>query len=460
MSNSAELSLHRLTKEAFDVKGKKIHFVGAGGVGMCSLVRLSRHLGALVTGSDRELNENLSALAVEGVRVFVGHKKEYVKGAELVVRSFAVNDDVPEIVYARENRIPCITRAEFLGFLNLLYKDRIAVAGTHGKSTTVAMLEHIFSNADIKPTVLSGAKLGCGTPTLIGDRSLMLYEACEYRDAFLYTHPTVSVITNVEMDHPDYFKNIDEVKSSFVKFANSAADITVLNADDYETDSMRSRISTRTVTFGCHDTADYRYTVTGFKRGAYHFEMHNRGYNIGEFVLSIPGVFNVSNAACAIAVACEYGVETEIIRASIASFRGIPRRLEFIGRYKGVPVIYDYAHHPTEIAKTLTAIRELGFTSVTAVFKPHTYSRTKALWWELVTSLCLADRIILTDIYPAREMPIPEITSQRLAASIGEGAVYSSDGDVVEHLSNQDGVIVLLGAGDMNSIIKEMKLDK
>lgn len=457
MSKRGKISFPQL-EESKGAKPPKIHFVGAGGAGMCSLVRISAHLGAECTGSDREVGENLTALANEGIKIILGHRGENVSGAELVVSSLAISDDNPELVAARENGIPCVTRPEFLGYLNLLYRERVAVAGTHGKSTTVAMLDAILVRAGKDPTVLSGARLIDGVPTRIGGRNLMLYEACEYKDAFLYTNPTAVIVTNVEMDHPDYFLETDHLKRSFIKFCNSATSFVLLNQDDPQSESVLGKISPRCVTFGSSESSVYRYSLVGFCDGKYKFKMYCRGASMGEFSLPTLGVFNVSNAVAAIACATELGVDTDHTRAALAEFYGISRRLEYIGRFESCHVFYDYAHHPTEINCGITALKSEFANELTVVFKPHTFTRTRALWDDFVGALRGADCVILTDIYPAREDPIPHVTAERLAEDIGETAVYSKDCDVVRHLSGSTGVIAVMGAGDVTEILSTLNL--
>jgi UDP-N-acetylmuramate--alanine ligase len=279
-------------------------------------------------------------------------------------------------------------------------------------------------------------------------------------DAFLHTHPTVAMITNIEMDHPDYFKSIDTLKESFLRFINSSTELAVVNLDDKHTASIIGKIRSRTVTYGAFDGADYTFRIVGFDNSQYRFSVSTSQGKLGDFSLKLPGVFNISNATCAIATACELGVSIPVIKDAISSFQGIKRRLEYLGSLHGFPVLYDYAHHPTEIASSILAIKERYNMPITVLFKPHTYSRTAALWEDFVSALSLADRVILTDIYPAREEPIPEITSERLALAIGDKAEYLTEDKAVEALNVNGGAVVLMGAGNLNKIVKNLVLIK
>lgn len=441
-------SLQNLSKN-----GSSVHFVGIGGVSMYSLARLALNRGAVVSGSDREENERTGLLSEIDIPVFIGHSKEHVKGKSLVVYSHAISDDNPELLEARERGIPTANRAEFLGALMLSYKNRIGVSGTHGKSTTVAMLDSIFSYAMVNPTVLSGADLPSGDSIKIGSDALLIYEACEYRDSFLKFSPSVAIGLNLELDHTDYFADINAIKESFVKSLSRARDFALISGDDKNLRDISAKIKTRVVTFGRNEGNTYRYFVSSFDDSGFDFTLSKYGSKIGSFRLNIPGVFNIHNATAAIVTALEYGIDVEHAIKAINDFRGIPRRLEFLGEFMGRPIYYDYAHHPTEIRASISALKMICKTAVTVIFKPHTYTRTQSLWDETCQALSLADHLILTDIYPAREKPIFGITSENLALAVGDTAVYCSDDNAVDFaLKNTKGAIVLMGAGDLGKI--------
>ena len=432
----------------------KIHFIGAFGVSMRSLVKITLTYPASVSVSDvRRDDECISELESLGAKVYVGHHPETVESASLIVYSHAIHDDDPELSLAKALGIPTVSRADYLGMLMLDYKERIGISGTHGKSTTTAMLDRIFSFAMKNPTVLSGAKLSSGDTMRRGGQDVLIYEACEYKDSFLRFSPTVAVALNLELDHTDYFKDIFELRESFRRALSHASSVAIVNYDDENLQKILRGIKTNVVTFGQRVLADYRYVITSFLPIGYEFDVIHGGRVIGSFVLNAPGIFNVANATAAIVTALELGIDIAPIREAIATFPGIARRLEYIGEYHQRPVYYDYAHHPTEIAATINAVRILTHERVTVVFKPHTYSRTKGLWEDFKHSLMLADHVVLGDIYPAREAPIADITSERLAREIGDNAIYCSDEDAAyQVLNNTAGAIIIMGAADMEYI--------
>lgn len=438
-------------------KGATVHFIGIGGVSMYSLARLAMLGGAEVSGSDREDSYRTRELALLGARISIGHSAENVRDADLVVFSHAISTDNPELCEAARLNIPTASRAEYLGAMMLGYNSRIGISGSHGKSTTVAMLDSIFTHAGCNPTVLSGSDLPIGTPVRLGSKGVMIYEACEYKDSFLRFSPTISVGLNLELDHTDYFDGIDALKASFAKALGRADQFALVNGDDANLKRIIGKLKTRVVTFGSSENNDYRYSITAFREIGFEFTLSRFGSVIGSFELNIPGVFNLHNATAAIALALEYGIDADIIAEAIRSYRGIAGRLEYIGSRFGRPVYYDYAHHPTEILASINALKSITREPLTVVFKPHTFSRTKALWQEFCEALSQADHLILTDIYPAREQPIEGVNSARLAADIGYGAKYCPDTEVIStvDLSTQ-GTIVLMGAGNLDNIKKDI----
>lgn len=451
-NKGAELSYIEILKIAKD-KSKNVHFVGIGGVSMYSLARLTMLLGATVSGSDRAENSRTLDLSMLGADIYIGHRAENAYGATLLVFSHAIPNDNPEILYAESNGIPTVSRAEYLGALMLEYRDRIGVSGSHGKSTTVAILDGIFGLAKANPTTLCGADLPSGSPINPGSSDVMIYESCEYKDSFLRFSPTVSVGLNLELDHTDYFPDIDALKASFAKALDRAELFSLINGDDENLREIKDKINCPIITFGSRENNDYRYFITSFSDEGFEFSLSHRGEEMGVFRLNIPGAFNVHNATAAIAVALEFGIDKEIIAEAIKNYHGISGRLEYIGSRYGRPVYYDYAHHPTEISASINALKLLTEAPLTVVFKPHTFSRTKALWQDFCSSLSLADFPVITDIYPAREKPISGITSSRLAKDIGGSAIYCHDDEITKIIDRQtEGAIVLMGAGDFEKI--------
>ncbi|MBQ7386693.1 MAG: UDP-N-acetylmuramate--L-alanine ligase [Clostridia bacterium] len=435
-------------------QGARVHFIGAFGVSMRSLIKLTVGYNVAVSASDRTEDKACFAeLKSLGVDIHIGHDATLVDGASLVVYSHAIHEDNPELARTRELAIPAVTRADYLGLLMKDYSNRIGVSGTHGKSTTTAMLDAIFTAAKTRPTVLSGSELPHGDTMREGERGVMIYEACEYKDSFLRFSPSIAIALNLELDHTDYFKDIFELRESFRRAMSHASSFALVNYDDENLNKIIPEIKTKVVTFGQRVLADYRYVITSFLPIGYEFDILKHGNKLDSFVLNAPGIYNVTNATAAIVTAIEFGIDIETIKRAVASFSGIPRRLEYIGDYHQRPVYYDYAHHPTEIAAVINAVRILTHESVTVVFKPHTYSRTKGLWEEFKHAFMLADHVILNDIYPAREAPIADITSERLAMEIGDTAIYCSDAECEYHVYNDtSGAIIIMGAGDMEYI--------
>ena len=431
----------------------KVHFVGIAPDSMYSLARLAMLGGAKISGSDREESGRTRELSRLGADVKIGHRKENVAGASVVIYTHAIPEGNCELKEARKLQIPTISRAEYMGALMLGYTNRIGISGSHGKSTTVAMLDLILSRAGCDPTVLSGAELPIGEPLKVGSKNLMIYESCEYKDSFLKFAPTVSVGLNLELDHTDYFENIGAMRDSFKKALGKATKFSVVNGDDVNFRPMIASLPTEVVTFGSGERNKYQYSVTSFRERGCAFVIKKFGERIGEFELNIPGAFNVENAVAAIVTALEYGIDVDTVSSAIASYRGIPRRMEYVGLRYGRRVFYDYAHHPTEMRATINALKMLTGDVVTVIFKPHTYSRTKSLWEEFRMALSLADYVILTEIYPAREEAIPGIDSRKMAIEVGERAVFLSDDDIIPYLDEKThGAIIIMGAGELEHI--------
>lgn len=425
---------------------------------MYSLARLCLERGMRVSGYDRERGKYCESLLERGVKLSFEPDFATAATATLVVYSLAIDVLDSEFVYAGSLGIPRVSRADFLSYLMADYESSIAVSGAHGKSTVTAMLHEIFSVAGKEPSSLLGAELPSGEPFSLGGRELFIYESCEYRDSFLCMRPSAAVITNIEHDHPDYFKDEEAVVKSFLECINGAQDIAVLPIDDKNIRSILDRVTVPYLTYGISTLSDYRYTIDAFLEEGSRFTVYHENTS-HSYEIRLIGSYNVANAVCAVATALEYGIPSEKIKEALFGFKAPSRRLERIGEYRGRRVFYDYAHHPTEISAAIGALRTWGARAVTVVFKPHTYTRTKAFWDSFVLSLSLADSVILTDIYAAREEPIFDITSERLAAEIGERAVSIADGEILSALDKTEGDIILMGAGEIGNI-KRLVLGK
>ena len=440
-------------KKILSSKSARVHFVGVGGVSMYSLARMALRFGVGVSGSDRVVSGRTKDLSLRGAKIFIGHDGSNVNGASLVVYTHAVSEDNSELIAAANLGIPVVSRAALLGALMLEYKCRIGISGTHGKSTTVSMLDGIFAVGLLQPTTLSGAELQNGEPIRVGRNNHLIYEACEYKDSFLSFSPSVAVALNMELDHTDYFPDIKAMRKSYIKALSRAEDFALINYDDENLLEILPNIKCKTVTFGQNERADWRYLITGFLDSGTEITLYHFGKRELKVRLSLQGVHNAQNAAAAATVALMLGVPKEIVCSALESFRGVPRRLELVGTRQGRRVYYDYAHHPTEIAAGINTLRLSAKDEITVIFKPHTYSRTEALWADFSAALALADHIVLTDIYPAREKPIPGVSSKRLAQDIGDRAVFSSDYDVCSIVDNETaGTIIVMGAGGTEKI--------
>ncbi len=431
-------------------KETHIHFSGVGGVGMTALLCLSRELGYPVSGSDIKLNDYINKLRKKGIRISVPHAACNVFGAGLLVYSLALDENNPELRFAEAAGIPTVSRAELLGVLMLGYKRRIGISGTHGKSTSVGMLSDIFSGADLSPTVLIGADVqGMELPFLSGGMDNIIYEACEYKDSFLKFHPTCSLITNIELDHVDYFSDISDVESSFVKSVKTA-DLAVVFSDSEPCRNVIKRISSPTVSFGFSPDADYRIEELSESRGRYSFKMRHGGMLSSEISLKVHGMFNVKNAAGAYAVGAESGIPPEKCAAVLSEFSGLRRRLELLGECNGTAVYYDYAHHPTEIRETVHALKQMHG-DVTVIFRPHTYSRTEVLFDGFGEALGMARRIYLLEIDAVREAGRADIGSLSLAERIGSKASLIDPWEMAKKVEKCDtGALVLMGAAEMD----------
>ena len=427
----------------------RIFFLGIGGAGQSTLAGLLRARGYVVSGSDRERTEITDALSRSGINVFIGHSRDNFRGQDMLVYTLAADADTPELTFAKECGILAVSRAELLGAVMSFYKEPIGISGAHGKSTTTAILSHIFKRSGRAYTTVSGAPLLDSPPLYVGGEDYLIYEACEYRDSFLHFTPSTQLITSAELDHADYFKSIEQLRRSYRLSCDGAKSV-VLNIDDEYLRDISGELGA--ITYGQHKNADFRYEISRADATGSDFTVFYGGVPYGEFHISKIGSHNVSNATAAIAISYIYNIKEEIVKKSLCEFTGIPRRMERLGSFAGRPIIYDYAHHPSEIEATLSTLREF-YNEITVVFAPHTYSRTASLWSDFIRVLRLPDHTVLLPIYPAREAKIDGITSPRLAYEIGQGACSLDELSVMPYVRDRtDGAIVLMGAGDLNIV--------
>lgn len=457
----------------FDInrdKGLKVHFIGIGGISMSGLAETLLHYGYDVSGSDSKGSKIIDKLMEKGARVSIGHKAENVEGAGLVVYTAAVKQDNPEIIRARELNIPIVDRAEFLGQIMKQYKYAVAVAGTHGKTTTTSLISIIFKNANLDPTVMVGGELDAiGGNVRPGNSPYFVGEACEYVESFLKMYPYIGIILNVDADHLDYYSGIEHIISAFTKFASLVPEDghLIVCADNENAMRSSSGAKCNMITFGIDSDATWTAKNISYdEEGCARFEAYRDGSPFGKFKLNIPGRHNIYNALCSIACAEIFNIGRDVIYDSFLEFYGTHRRFEKKGEFNGVTVIDDYAHHPTEIKATLAAAKNYPHKKLWCIFQPHTYSRTIKLLKEFSTAFSDADKLILTDIYAAREKDTGEISSRILCDRVRENGVnaeyISSFEDITDYIrknASPKDVVITMGAGDVYKV-GDMLLEK
>ncbi|MBR5601788.1 MAG: UDP-N-acetylmuramate--L-alanine ligase [Clostridia bacterium] len=447
---------------------KHIHFIGVGGVMMSSLALITRQRGYRVSGTDRTCTAVTESLEAAGIEVKYEHSQEAALGADMLVYTVAISPDNPEYAYAKAEGIPCISRADYLGYIMMGYTRRVGIAGMHGKSTCTSMCAQVFVDAGVDPTVLSGATTAClGGAYRIGGRENFIFEACEYMDSFLDFNPSIAVILNVEMEHVDYFGSMEQIRESFGKYAalTGESGFAVVNGDDPEVMASVEHYAGGVVMFGIeNEYATFRAVNLSYESGYPAFDILLEGEHFSHVQLTVPGKHNVYNALAAAASAHLCGICAEDIAKGLYAFGGAGRRMEYKGRLNGAPVYDDYGHHPTEVAATLQGMAQMGFERVFCVFQPHTYSRTAQLCDQFVKAFADADRVILVDIYAAREKESRGISSAKLASKIGSHARYIPENEKIakvlaEEVTERDAVVIM-GAGDVYRLFDCLPLEK
>ncbi len=402
-------------------KIQHIHFVGIGGIGMSGIAEVLANLGYRVSGSDTKESPTTERLQGLGITVHIGHDANHITGAQVVVISSAVKGDNPEVVSAHLQKIPVIPRGEMLAEL-MRMKYGIAVAGSHGKTTTTSMVAQILSQGGLDPTIVIGGKLGTiGSNAKLGKGPYLVAEADESDGSFLLLNPSLAIITNIDREHLDHYKDLAEIEAAFEVFGNKVPfyGSVFLCMDDANAAAIRPRLKRQVHTYGTNPQVDIRAREIRQEGFRTHFKVTAFGQDLGAFSLGVPGHHMVLNALAALGVALELGVDREILRAALASFTGAERRFTKKGEREGVLVVDDYGHHPTEIAATLAGARA-GFPDrrIVAAFQPHRYTRTKALLEEFGRCFFEADVVVVTDIYAASEPPIPGITGETVVEAL------------------------------------------
>ena len=395
-------------------KVRNIHFVGIGGIGMSGIAELLHNLGYRVSGSDLSESKITKRLQEMGIRISLGHRAENVGDAEVVVFSSAVPPTNPELEEAESRKIPAIPRAEMLNELMRL-KTGIAISGTHGKTSTTSMVAEIFAAADLDPTYVIGGKLNSiDSNARLGKGEYLIFEACEAFGSFLYFSPIILTVLNIDEDHLEYYETMDALRGAFLQFINKIPfyGVAILNNDDANIQDLMSRVKKRVLTFGIDTESDYMAEAIEFDGWRSSFDFIRKGKKLGRISLNVPGRHNVSNALAAAAIATELEIPLEVINKALSCFVNADRRFQIKGSAAGVTVVDDYAHHPAEVAATLKAAQGNKEGRVIAVFQPHLFSRTLALYKDFATALETADEVVLAPIYPAREKPLPGVSSQ------------------------------------------------
>ncbi|HUU29245.1 MAG TPA: UDP-N-acetylmuramate--L-alanine ligase [archaeon] len=443
-------------------KVKKIHMVGIGGSGMCGIAEILLDEGYQVAGSDLISTPTTDRLARLGAKIMIGHRAENLAQADVVVISSAVREENVEVQAARAGHIPVIRRAEMLAEL-MRMKYGIAVAGTHGKTTTTSMIGIVLEGAGLDPTVVVGGRLrALGGHAKKGESELFVAEADEFDRSFLRLAPSIAVITNIDADHLDYYKGLDEIKEAFIEFANKVPfyGTVVACMDDSPLVSIFPRIERRFFTYGESAQADLQMTEISHREGSTGSQISLYGKPLGQLRLQVPGEHNIKNALAAIAVGTELGIPFEKIAESLAAFKGVHRRMEIKGEAQGRMIVDDYAHHPTEIKATLEGIKKGWQRRIVAVFQPHLYSRTRTLSSQFGSSFMQSDILVVTDIYGSREQPVPGVSGELVAEAARKHGhrrvIYHPDKETLAEplfeLSQPGDILLTLGAGDIYKV--------
>lgn len=448
---------------------KRIHFIGIGGSGMCPLAEILHSEGFELSGSDCAEGDTLQRIKDYGIPIYMGHKAENINGAELVVYTAAVKKDNPELVAAKEQGIPCIERSIMLGIVTRRYNKSIAVSGTHGKTTTTAMLSQVLIASGFDPSAIIGGKLPfIGGNGYVGQSDIIVCEACEYVDTFLELTPYISIILNVDADHLDYFGTLDNIKKSFNKFAKQTTGLLVINGDDENVLDSVKDVELQKISFGFDSKNDYYAENLRVTKGAYEkFDLMHEGEKLCEIELIVPGKHNIYNALACASTAHFLGATPKEISENLHKFLGVHRRFEILGHPQGITVADDFAHHPTELTATLTAAKNMGFKKVWAVFQPHTYSRTAMLLDDFAKALSIPDVAIISEILAVRETNTYDIYNTDLGKKVENSVCIDTFEDITKYICEnaQEGDLVLtMGGGNVymcaNMILKALSKEE
>jgi len=450
-------------------KVKKIHMVGIGGIGMSGIAEVLLNLGYKVSGSDIKESKITQRLTKLGAKIKYKHNKNNVEDADVLVISTAIKNDNPEVIAAKEKKISVIPRAEMLAEL-MRMKYGEAIAGANGKTNTKSLIENILTNAGLDPTVVIGGKLNVfGSNAKLGKGDLLIAEADESDGSFLKLSPTIAVVTNINLEHLDFYKNLDEIKESFINFINKIPfyGLSILCHDDENIRDLIPKIEKRFITYGLSNNSNLKAINISVRGMEMSFNVIWNGKNLGKINLKLPGIHNINNALASICVGIEFDLDFKLIKEGLENFSGVERRFQIKGSGKRVLFIDDYAHHPTEIKATLEAVRQLKEGKIHAIFQPHRYTRTKYLFSKFLTSFNHADHLILTDIYPAGEKKIKGINAEKLYQGIKDMGhknvkYIAKKEDIPDFLSEKlkpGDMVITLGAGNIYEIGEKLLKD-
>lgn len=441
---------------------KRIHFIGIGGAGMCPLAEILHKKGYQLSGSDNNESDTLARIRALGIPVVLGQKPENIGDAEMVVYTAALLPDNPELVAAKEMGVPTFERAKLFGAVTRKFGNCIGVCGTHGKTTTTSMITQMLLGAGIDTSAVIGGKLPLiGANGRTGTADMLVCEACEYKNTFLELSPSVAVILNIDADHLEFFKTMENLAAAFTSFASMATDCVIYNGDDEKTvRAVAASTAKNKITFGLAKTNDWYAENVELLRGAFPaFDLMYRGEKRGSVKLNVPGQHNVLNALAAVAAADHAGADLNAALKALGEFGGAGRRFEILGEFNGITVADDYAHHPAELRVTLEAAKKMEFERVWAVFQPFTFSRTYMLLEDFAEVLQIADKVVLTEIMGSREVNTWDIHTTQLAEKI-PGCVWFPTFDTIaqylyENLKPGD-LVITLGCGDVYKIAKKL----
>lgn len=445
------MKLQRQADNAF-LNAKHIHLIGIGGSGMCPMAELLLSRGYKITGSDRSENANVMRLRELGVVVYNEHKAENINGADLIAYSAAVPKSNPEMIAASNNGIPKMERSELLGAITRCYDNVIGVSGTHGKTSVSSMITQILLINKQNPNAVIGGKLPMvNSSCVVGDSETLVCESCEFVNSFLEFSPDITILLNIDDDHMDYFKTIENLQNSFKQFV-SMGKICYANGDDVLVKEVVENIDSKVVTYGFNEDNDYYpQNIVSGKYG-YCFDVMHNGEKIGHLQMHAPGKHNIYNGLVSFAVCYEMGVDATGIAQALEKFTGAGRRFEFIGEKKGITVVDDYAHHPTEMEATLQAAKSLDYKKVIVVFQPYTYSRVALLRDDMIKALSVADVVFLTPIVAAREENIYGVKSEDITDKLPNAYVVADYNDLADQMianADEGDIIITMGAGDV-----------